>query len=175
MTLVDTNVLLDIARNDAAWADWSSARLNERATQGPLVINDVVYAEVSVTFDRMEETDAFLCGAGFEVERTPRPALFLAARAHLRYRRRGGTPSRVLPDFFFSPPAPVRGTPDWASPLLTRAGNRPAVASGRRVRLSPPRSVKVYISLDTTSEVSPKPRAKTRVSSNTGVAHSSKP
>lgn len=119
MTLVDTNVLLDIARNDAAWVAWSSARLNERSVRGPLVINDVVYAEVSVTFERMEETDAFLREAGFEVERTPRPALFLAARAHVLYRRRGGTRRGVLPDFFIGAHAAVRGVP-----LLTRDPRR---------------------------------------------------
>lgn len=115
MTLVDTNVLLDLARNDAAWAAWSGMRLNERASRGPLVVNDVVYAELSVTFERVEETDAFLRGARIRVERTPRPALFLAARAHLRYRRRGGTRCGVLPDFFIGAHAAVRG-----APLLTR-------------------------------------------------------
>ncbi len=119
MTLVDTIILLDVVRNDAAWAAWSSARLNKRAAQGPLVINDVVYAEVSVTFERIEETNAFLREAGFKVERTPRPALFLAARAHVRYRRRGGTRSGVLPDFFIGAHAAVRGVP-----LLTRDPRR---------------------------------------------------
>ena len=119
MTLVDASVLLDIARNDPAWVGWSSAHLNGRAAQGPLVINDVVYAEVSVTFERMEETDAFLREAGFKVERTPRPALFLAARAHVRYRRRGGTRHGVLPDFFIGAHAAVRGVP-----LLTRDPRR---------------------------------------------------
>ncbi len=63
----------------------------------------------------------------------------------------------------------------WVSPLLTSARQTPAVASGRSVMASPPRSVKEYISLVTTSEVSPRVREKTRVSSNTGVVHSSKP
>ncbi len=87
---MDTSVLLDVARGDAAWGRWLSARLNDRAAAGPLVINDVVYAEVSVSFARMEELDAFLGEAGFKLERTPRPALSLAARVHLRYWRRGG-------------------------------------------------------------------------------------
>ena len=111
MTLVDTNVLLDIARSDAAWAAWSSARLNERAARGPLVINDVVYAKVSVTFERVEETDAFLREAGIKLERTPRPALFLAARAHVRYKRRGSTRFDVLPGFFIGAHAALRGVP----------------------------------------------------------------
>ena len=119
MTLVDTNVLLDVARGDADWVAWSSARLNERAARGPLVINDVVYAEVSVGFDRIEEVDEFLGKAGFKVERTPRPALFLAARAHLRYRRRGGARPGVLPDFYIGAHAAVRGIP-----LLTRDPRR---------------------------------------------------
>ena len=116
---MDTNVLLDVARNDAAWVDWSGARLNDCAAAGPLVINDVVYAEVSAGFEKVEDVDAFLDEAGFRVERTPRPALFLAARAHLRYRRRGGTRPGVLPDFFIGAHAAVRGVP-----LLTRDPRR---------------------------------------------------
>ena len=116
---MDTNVLLDVARNDAAWSDWSSARLSDRAVAGPLVINDVVYAEVSVGFEGIEALDAFLGEAGLKVERTPRPALFLAARAHLRYRRRGGTRLGVLPAFFIGAHAAVRGVP-----LLTRDPRR---------------------------------------------------
>ena len=119
MTLVDTSVLLDLARNDAAWVGWSNSWLNERATAGPLVINDVVYAEVSVTFERMEEMDAFVGGIGVILERTPRQALFLAARAHLRYRRRGGTRAGVLPDFLIGAHAEVAGMR-----LLTRDGSR---------------------------------------------------
>jgi predicted nucleic acid-binding protein len=119
LTLVDTNVVLDVARDDASWAAWSSARLNECAAQGPLVINDIVYAEVSVSFERIEELDAFLGEAGLKLERTPRPALFLAARAHLRYRRRGGARPGVLPDFFIGAHAALRGVP-----LLTRDPRR---------------------------------------------------
>jgi predicted nucleic acid-binding protein len=119
LTFVDTNVLLDVARGDASWAAWSNARLDERAACGPLVINDVVYAEVSVTFDRIEAVNAFLEGAGFKLERTPRPALFLAARAHLRYRRRGGTRRGVLPDFLIGAHAALRDVP-----LLTRDPRR---------------------------------------------------
>jgi len=93
--------------------------MNECFDRGPLVINDVVYAEVSVTFSRIEETDAFVREAGLRLERTPRPALFLAARAHVRYRRRGGTRRGVLPDFFIGAHAAVRG-----APLLTRDPRR---------------------------------------------------
>lgn len=119
MTFVDTNVLLDIVNDDAAWFDWSSARLNEEAARGPLVINYVVYAEVSVTFPRIEDTDAFVRGTGLRLERTPRPALFLAARAYVLYRRRGGTSRGVQPDFFIGAHAAVRGVP-----LLTRDPRR---------------------------------------------------
>lgn len=116
---MDSNVLLDIAQADATWSGWSRARLAERAAAGPLLINDIVHAEVSVSFARIEELDAFVGAAGLRLERTPQPALFLAARAHLRYRRRGGTRLGVLPDFFIGAHAAVRNVP-----LLTRDPRR---------------------------------------------------
>ena len=67
--------------------------------------------KVSVTFERVEETDAFLREAGIRLERTPRPALFLAARAHVRYKRRGSTRFGVLPGFFIGAHAALRGVP----------------------------------------------------------------
>jgi predicted nucleic acid-binding protein len=113
--LVDTNVLLDLATDDPAWADWSQDALEAAALGGPLRINDVIYAELAVRFARVEDLDAMLEAATIEVLRVPRPALFLAAKAFERYRARGGRRSGVLPDFFIGAQAAVEG---W--PLLTR-------------------------------------------------------
>lgn len=115
MTLVDTNVLLDLVTNDEAWADWSIAQLEEASLRGPLVINDVVYAELSVRYKRIEDLEAFLDAAGLELRPLPRSALFLAGKVFTRYRRSGGTRTGVLPDFFIGSHAAVAELP-----LLTR-------------------------------------------------------
>ena len=115
MTLVDTNVLLDVVTEDAAWADWSQRQLEAAAVRGPLLINDVVYAELSVGFLRKEEVDEALAIAQVEMAPMPREALFLAAKVFQRYRAGGGTRSGVLPDFFVGAHAAVARLP-----LLTR-------------------------------------------------------
>ena len=119
MTLVDANVLLDLVTNDAKWSDWSLARLEEAALAGPIFINDIVYAEVSIRYTQMEDLDEMLAQAVIDVAPTPRPALFLAGKAYRRYRASGGTRSGVLPDFFIGAHAAVAG---W--PLLTRDAGR---------------------------------------------------
>lgn len=115
MTLVDTNVLLDLVTDDPEWSDWSLARLEEAAIAGPVVINDVVYAETSIRYGRIEDLDAMLEEAMIEIAPTSRPALFLAGKAFQRYRAAGGARTGVLPDFFIGAHAAVEG---W--PLLTR-------------------------------------------------------
>ncbi len=115
MTLVDTNILLDLVTNDTVWADWSQRQLEVAAVRGALVINDVVYAELSVGFLRVEEVDAVLSGAQVETTTMPREALFLAGKVFQRYRAGGGTRSGVLPDFFIGAHAAVAQLP-----LLTR-------------------------------------------------------
>ena len=119
MTLVDTNVLLDLVTNDTKWSDWSLAKLEEAALAGPLFINDIVYAEVSIRYRRMEDLDEMLVEAAIDVAPIPRPALFLAGKAYRQYRASGGTRSGVLPDFFVGAHAAVAG---W--PLLTRDAGR---------------------------------------------------
>lgn len=119
MTLVDTNVLLDLVTDDVDWAAWSLARLEEAALAGPICINDVVYAETSIRYDRIEDLDAMLDEAMIEIAPTPRAALFLAGKAYLQYRAARGTRSGVLPDFFIGAHAAVVG---W--PLLTRDARR---------------------------------------------------
>jgi predicted nucleic acid-binding protein len=107
MTLVDTNVLLDIATNDPKWAAWSLRRLDAAAIGGPVLINAVVYAEFSIGYGRIEEVDRVLADVDLKLAETPRPALFLAGKAFQRYRARGGARMSVLPDFFIGAPAPV--------------------------------------------------------------------
>jgi predicted nucleic acid-binding protein len=115
VTLVDTNVLLDLITNDPAWADWSEAQLEQAALAGPVFANDVVYAELSARFARIEDLDRMLEEAVVEVARTPRPALFLAGKAFRQYRAAGGPRTGVLSDFFIGAHAAVEG---WS--LLTR-------------------------------------------------------
>ena len=119
MTLVDTNVLLDIATNDPNWAAWSMRQLDAAAIRGPVLINAVVYAEFSIGYARIEEVDKVLAEAGFELVETPRPALFLAGKAFERYRAQGGARRGVLPDFFVGAHAAVAGFV-----LLTRDARR---------------------------------------------------
>jgi predicted nucleic acid-binding protein len=107
VTLVDTNVLLDLVTDDQRWADWSVAQLESASLAGPLVINDVVYAELAVRYDRIEDLDEFLDEASLEMAPMPRAALFLAGKVFTRYRRAGGSRTGVLPDFFIGAHAAV--------------------------------------------------------------------
>jgi predicted nucleic acid-binding protein len=115
VTLIDTNVLLDVVTDDPDWADWSQWRLEQAALSGPLVVDAVVYAELSMRYDRIEDIDGMLEAAGIDLAPTPREALFLAGKAFQRYRALGGIRTGVLPDFFIGAHAAVA-----ALPLLTR-------------------------------------------------------
>ncbi len=115
MLLVDTNVLVDVLEDDPAWADWSIAQLRAQSQLHGLAINPVIYAELSLTFDSPDALDAALAGIGMQLLEIPRPALFLAGKAFIRYRREGGARQSVLADFFIGAHAAVQG---WA--LLTR-------------------------------------------------------
>jgi predicted nucleic acid-binding protein len=119
VTLVDSNVLIDIWTDDPQWYDWSLTRLNEVGRSGPLLINDVVYAETSVGFLSPEDFDAALIKARVTIAPMPRLALFLAAKAFAEYRRRGGIRTGVLPDFFIGAHALVERLP-----VLTRDERR---------------------------------------------------
>ena len=114
--LVDTNVLLDLVQDDPRWADWSQRQLEAASLRGPLAINPVVYAELSIAFARIEELEAVLDDGEIELHEMPREALFLAGKAFVNYRRRArGAKRNVLPDFFIGAHAAVMG---WS--LLTR-------------------------------------------------------
>ncbi|PWJ88211.1 hypothetical protein C8D77_112105 [Mesorhizobium loti] len=115
MTLVDTNVLLDLVTDDPKWADWSVAQLEAAGLNGPLLINDAVFAELAVRYDRIEDLDAFVDEAGLEIAPMPRAALFLAGKVFTQYRKSGGSRTGVLPDFFIGAHAAVSSLP-----LLTR-------------------------------------------------------
>lgn len=115
MTLIDTNVLLDLVTDDPNWADWSIAQLEAASLNGPLLINEVIYAELAVRYDRIEDLEAFVDEAGLEMTPIPRAALFLAGKVFTRYRRSGGSRTGVLPDFFIGAHAAVA-----EQPLLTR-------------------------------------------------------
>ena len=115
MTLVDSNVLLDVLTDGQAWADWSQAQLEQAAAIGPLIINDVIYAEVSSRYPSVDVVDSVLRDLGVDLVATPRAALFLAGKIYLRYRAAGGLRTGVLTDFFIGAHAAVEQLP-----LLTR-------------------------------------------------------
>lgn len=116
--LVDSNVLLDVVSRDPAWASWSDRALARIAGEAVLVINPLVYAEVSVYFARIEDLDLALPASQFRREPLPWEAAFLAGKCFLRYRRRGGQRSAPLSDFYIGAHAAVAGYR-----LLTRDGN----------------------------------------------------
>lgn len=107
MILVDTNVLLDLVTDDPLWAEWSQQQLDLASAQDQLAINDVVYAELSIGYARIEQLDAMILGAGLVNVAMPRLALFLAGKAFQRYRSAGGRKTGVLPDFFIGAHAVV--------------------------------------------------------------------
>ena len=116
--LVDSNVLLDVFTEDPAWGAWSESRLADAFDAGQVVINPIVYAEISVAFERIESLDAVL-PQQLGREALPWEAAFLAGKCFVDYRRRGGTRRSPLPDFYIGAHAAVTGRA-----LLTRDANR---------------------------------------------------
>ena len=108
-TLVDSNVLLDVLTEDRSWFSWSSDALARCADDGPLVINPLIYAEVSIGFERIEDIDDVLDPAVLQRRPLPWEAAFLAGKCFLRYRRRGGAKTSTLPDFYIGAHALVEG------------------------------------------------------------------
>ncbi len=135
VTLVDSNVLLDIFTDDPAWSEWSSQMLGRVLDQGEAVVNPLVYAEVSVGFDRIEELDEALPASAFRREPLPYSAGFLAGKAFVSYCLRGGTKSSPLPDFYIGAHAAVAGYR-----LLTRDARRYRTYFPRLELLSPPQA-----------------------------------
>ena len=119
MILVDTNVLIDIAVDDPRWTGWSAERLAEARDSDKLALNAIVYAELSVHFNTVEQLESVLAPFRFERLHLPWEAAFVAGKAFKRYRSRGGTKSAPLPDFFIGAHAAAAGLT-----LLTRDPRR---------------------------------------------------
>lgn len=109
MLLVDTNVLVDVLEDDPEWAEWSISQLRAQSKIHRLAINPIIYSEMSLTFSTVEVLDQILDELGLVMVEIPRPALFLAGKAFVRYRRQGGSKSNVLGDFFIGAHAAVSG------------------------------------------------------------------
>jgi predicted nucleic acid-binding protein len=115
VTLIDSNVLIDILSSDPVWLQWSTQQLVERSDFGPLVIDEIIYAEIATGAASQVELDRDLHELDIQFDRMPRQALFAAAKAFQRYRARGGTRHNVLPDFFIGAHAQAAHLP-----ILTR-------------------------------------------------------
>lgn len=118
-TLVDSNVLIDLIDDDSEWRDWSDAMVRRAANRGALVINPIVLAELAAGFETPEELDEVFSTLYYRREALPWDAAFLAGRAFVQYRRRGGQRPSPLPDFYIGAHAAVAG-----HTLLTRDAAR---------------------------------------------------
>ena len=107
--LVDSNVLLDIAYGDARWASWSSIALASVADEAVLVINQLIYAEVSVRYVSIEAVERAMPTSLYRREEVPYEAAYLAGKAYVRYRERGGKRRSILPDFLIGAHAAIAG------------------------------------------------------------------
>jgi predicted nucleic acid-binding protein len=134
LILVDTNVL-DLVENDPLWADWSQQQLETASLQTTLCINPVIYAELSIAFDKIEDLETVLMEGEFRLEPIPREALFLAGKTFVKYRKQRGAKTGVLPDFFIGAHAAVAELP-----LLTRDTRRFANYFPTLQLLTPPRT-----------------------------------
>ena len=105
--LVDSNIILDVFTDDPHWADWSESALEEYSNFSMLYINSIVYSEISIGFDRIEDLESAITKAGFQILDIPKEALFLAGKAYLKYKRSEGAKRSPLPDFFIGAHAAV--------------------------------------------------------------------
>jgi len=108
-TLVDSCVLLDVITGDERWADWSAEQIALAMDAGRVVINPLIYAEVSVGYETVEEMDELLPASDYDREQMPYVAGFAAGKAFLRYRRGGGDKRSPMPDFYIGAHAAVAG------------------------------------------------------------------
>jgi predicted nucleic acid-binding protein len=109
VTLVDSCVLLDVITGDERWADWSAEQISVAMDAGRVVINPLIYAEVSVGYETVEELEELLPASEYEREPLPYVAGFAAGKAFLRYRRSGGDKRSPMPDFYIGAHAAVAG------------------------------------------------------------------
>ncbi len=133
MILVDSNVIIDVASADPIWSDWSRNALRQAADSDEIAINPIIYAEVSPGFATIELLDAHLGDGAFRRLALPYEAGFIAGRAFVDYRRRGGQRTSPLPDFYIGAHAAVAGLS-----LLTRDPRRYAGYFPRVQLISPP-------------------------------------
>ncbi len=119
IVLVDSNILLDVATDDPTWGEWSATKLMETAEQAQLAVNPLIYAEVSIGFERIEDLELALPRDLYRRVPVPYEAAFLAGKCFVRYRRRGGAKRAPLPDFVIGAHAAVAGFR-----LLTRDSRR---------------------------------------------------
>lgn len=130
--LVDSNVILDVVTEDSKWFEWSAAALERLAETAVLIINPIVYSEVSIGFDRIEDLDRALPADFFRREPLPFSAGFLAGKCFLKYRRGGGARRSPLPDFYIGAHAAIAG-----HTLLTRDAARYRSYFPRLVLIAP--------------------------------------
>ena len=105
--LIDSNIILDIFTDDPNWADWSESILEEYSNFSILYINSIVYSEISIGFNRIEDLESAIIKAGLQMLDFPKEALFLAGKTFLNYRKRRGSKNSPLPDFFIGAQAAV--------------------------------------------------------------------
>ena len=98
--LVDSNIILDVFTDDPNWADWSESMLEEYSNVSTLYINSIVYSEISIGFNRIEDLESAIIGAGFQMLDFPKEALFLAGKAFLKYKKKRGARSSPFTRFF---------------------------------------------------------------------------
>jgi predicted nucleic acid-binding protein len=115
MILVDSNVILDILTTDPKWYQWSANKLSYLSESHNLIINDIIYTEISIGFDKIEDLDDVISESFFKILPIPKSALFLAGKAFLNYKRKNVSKNLVLPDFFIGAHAAI-----LKIPLLTR-------------------------------------------------------
>jgi predicted nucleic acid-binding protein len=119
LTLIDSNILIDILGGDPHWSASSIALLADRVKLGPIAINDVIYAELSAGFESQDQLDREIDAIGLAIVRLSKRSLFLAGQAFRIYRAAGGMRANVLADFFIGAQASAEG---W--PILTRDARR---------------------------------------------------
>ncbi len=119
MTLVDTNVIIDILSVGSEWHTWSLNALERRSADGPTIITDIIYAELSAGYASLSEVEIIVRDFDLVVAHLSRQALHLAGRAYARYRAAGGPRANLLPDFLIGAHASVMGLP-----ILTRDARR---------------------------------------------------
>ena len=119
LLLVDTNILVDVLEDDPKWAEWSLQQLRNQSKVNKIIINPIIYTELSVIFSSIELLDDILNKLNLEIFELPKEALFLAGKAFVKYRKKSGAKSNVLSDFFIGAHVAV-----LTCLLLTRDRNR---------------------------------------------------